>query len=55
VIIKGVNRNIGTEEASRRVSRVFESRFGKGQVIQCNTYRQSKQAQKLFRKVKIYK
>jgi hypothetical protein len=29
VIIRGVNRNIGTFEASKKIGKVFESRFGK--------------------------
>lgn len=54
VIIRGVNRNIGTVEVAKKVGRVFEQRFGKEKVISCNTYRQSKQANKLHRKMKHY-
>lgn len=55
VIIRGVNKNIGTEEAAKKIGKVFEQRFGKSFVISCNTYRQQKQPQKLYRKVKFYK
>lgn len=53
VIIRGVNRDIGTEEAAKKIGKVFEQRFGKSYVISCNTYRQSKQPQKLYRKVTL--
>jgi len=42
IIIRGVNRLIGTEEAAKKIGKVFELRFGKSQVMSCNTYRQSK-------------
>ena len=39
VIIRGVNRLIGTEEAALKIGKVFEQRFGKDHVVACNTYR----------------
>ena len=39
VIIRGVNTQIGTEEAAKKVTRLFDQRFGKDQVISCNTFR----------------
>lgn len=58
VIIRGVNTQIGTEEAAKKVTKLFEQRFGKEQkdpVVSCNTFRKSNQFQKLYRKVKTYR
>lgn len=52
VIIRGVNRDIGTNEVARKIGKVFEQRFEKEQVISCNAYRQSKLANKIYSKVK---
>ena len=55
VIIRGVNTEIGTEEASKKISKVFEQRFKKHNVISCNTFRKSYPLKKLWQNVKIYK
>ena len=39
VIIRGVNRNIGTNEVAKRIRKLFEIRFSRDQVVSCNTYR----------------
>jgi len=55
VIIRGIDTEIGTEEASYQILKMFEARFGKGNVMSCNCYRLSKQPKKLYRKLKFYK
>lgn len=55
VIIRGVNTDIGTDEASKKIGKVFEQRFGKQNVISCNTFRKSYPLKKLWQNVKIYK
>lgn len=55
VIIRGINVELGTEEASQQVAKIFENRFGERFVISVNTFRPSKQPKKLYRKVKYYR
>jgi hypothetical protein len=55
VIIRGINTELGTEEASQQVQKIFENRFGERFVISVNTFRPSKQPKKLYRKVKYYR
>lgn len=55
LIIRGVYKNLGTEQIAKTMRRVFEHRFGKDKIISCNTFRPIQYAQKLFGKVKFYK
>ena len=54
VIIRGVNTEIGTEEAAKKIGKVFEQRFKKSNVISCNTFRKCYPLKKLWRDVQIY-
>ena len=55
VIIRGVNTEIGTEEAKKKTQKLFQQRFGKDQVLACTAIRKWNQYQKLYHKVKAYR
>jgi len=54
VIINGVNKQIGTEEASRKIAKVFQQRFGKDKVMSCNTFRKTFNVKKLWVNLQVY-
>jgi hypothetical protein len=55
IFIKGVNTEIGTKQAERNVKKVFEQRFGKGEIISAHAYKKSVQAQKVYKQIKAFK
>ena len=55
VFIRGVNKQISTKVAQQKVRKVFEHRFGKGEVISCHAYKNCSQAQKIYKQVKVFK
>jgi len=54
-MIRGVNQNIGVEEADSLIRKVFEERFGPKQVISVSTIRETDNVQQLYRKRQVYK
>lgn len=55
VIIRGVNTQIGTEEASKKIGKVFSQRFKDQNVMACSTFRKYYPMKKLWQNVKIYR
>ena len=55
VFIRGVNTQIGTEVVRKKVTRVFEQRFGKSEVVACHAYKKSLHAQKTYKQIKLFK
>lgn len=57
LIITGVNKELSTAMAAKKVKKVFDYRF-RGEdtkVVSCNTFRQTANVQKHWRKVKSYR
>jgi len=55
VFIRGVNTQIGTKTVQSKVKKVFEQRFGKGEVVATHAYRNSGKAHKIFKQIKATK
>ena len=57
IIITGVNQELSSEVAAKKIKKIFDSRF-KGEdtkIVSCNTFRKTDNVTKHWRKVKLYK
>jgi len=55
IIIRGVAKDVGTEEANRNIRKVFEEHLGGKEVVAVHTLRNCENVEKLYRKLKKYK
>jgi hypothetical protein len=55
IMIRGVNKDIGTEESNLLIRKIFEERFGPKKVVSVKTIRKTDNVQKLYRKLQVYK
>jgi|LauGreDrversion4_2_1035121.scaffolds.fasta_scaffold56987_2 hypothetical protein len=54
-MIRGINREIGIEEANWMIRKVFEVRFNQKQVVAVHTVRNTDNVQVLFHKREVYR
>jgi hypothetical protein len=55
LMIRGINREIGVEEANWMIRKVFECRFNQKQVVAVHTVRNTDNVQLLFHKRDLYR
>ena len=53
VFIRGVNQDIGTNVATRKVAKVFEKRFGADKVLAVHAFMKNQEPQKLYKHLKF--
>ena len=54
-MIRGLNKNVGTEESNFLINKIFVERFSQKKVLAVKTIRKTENVQRLYRKLQIYK